>query len=363
MNDKRFACGLLALALAVAIASIAFWHLVTKDTFYEKDGHGDLARIASLDIPLPETKTIDLGGTHETLQHYLKTGSCETYDVLVVGDSASAGTGGTWWQDDLQARYGIESITALRMLQRSGYIDVQQMARLLLDLGYIDAIHPRYLVLECGERMVTRHFATELRDPPDWTRAQFEEAYLAYRETGGREIVPPTTLLSTTMGAANEAYFKNRIHEMRYDGQPAGDARRYRLQIPAFTNPGWERELLCFSQDEEYLTLPHEPAAVNENLERLAQDLRAHGTELVVLILPDKLDTYRPWLAGDAPPENTFFADMAQLPRNYTWIDTKTILRAAVASGTPDLYWCDDTHWSWRAQRLIVDALAPHLAR
>ena len=364
MTYKRYACALLALAIVLAVATIAFWHSFTRPTFYEKDGHGDLARLASYDIPRPiATPPVDLGGTHEMLGDYFARGDTGTRDILVIGDSVSGGAGGSWWQDDLQARYGIETTTALRMLHGSDYTDVYQMARLLLALGYIDQLRPRCLVLECGERMITRHFASDIRPLPDWTRDHFEREVRAYRETTGRDIVPPYTLLSTTMGAANKAYIENRLHERFVDGQPTGDARHARLTIPTFSNPGWQHDLVYFVQDKEYLTMPHETAAVNATLNDLAADLRAHGTELVLFVLPDKLDTYYPWLEDQSFPPSPFFDEMAALPHDYAYIDTRTPLRQAVAAGTPDLYWCDDTHASYRAQRLLVDLLAPVLSK
>ena len=363
MNYKRFACGLFLLAFLVATLQIAFWHGITKETFYEHDGHGDLARLGSLAVSRAATPNTDWAEQHETLAHYIATDSQEPYDVLVVGDSMMGGGGGASCLDDLAARYGVRPLFATRLLRGADdSVDVYQMARLLVRLGYVDAIRPRYLVLECGERMVGVHFASRVLPPPAWSQAEFERACLAYREVRGLGIVPPATLLSTTMAAANKQYVENRWYARTHDGRPSKDVRREELTIPAFTNPGWQDTLLTFAEDDRYLREPPDAAAVNSELNDFARELAAHGVTLVVLIPPDKSDVYWPWLADAGSwPENPFYDDIAPLAKDYIFIDAKTPLRAAVANGVQDLYWCDDTHWSWRAQQIVNDALGPVL--
>ncbi|MCI6100598.1 MAG: hypothetical protein MR698_08195 [Selenomonas sp.] len=364
MNSKRFACGLFLLAFLVAALEIAFWHGVTKETFYEHDGHGDLARMGALVIPRAETPNADWQPQHETLQHYIAEGSEEQYDVLVVGDSMMGGGGGASCLDDLAARYGVRSIFATRLLRgQDDSIDVYQMARLLVQLGYVDRIRPRYLVLECGERMIGVHFASRVLPPQDWSKKEFERTYLAYREVRGRGIVPPGTLLSTTMAAANKAYVLNHLYAKEHDGQPSPDVARAELTIPAFSNPGWERTLLSFAEDGRYLAEPPDAAAVNDELNAFAAVLAQHGVQLVVLVPPDKSDVYQPWLAESSRlPENPFYDEIRPLRKDYIFIEAKAPLRAAVAAGIQDLYWCDDTHWSWRAQQMVNDVLGPALA-
>lgn len=364
MNYKRFACGLFLLALLVALLEIAFWHGITKETFYEHDGHGDLARMSSLAVPPAATPNAAWPVQHETLAHYIETGSEERYDVLVVGDSMTGGGGGACYLDDLAARYGVRSIFATRLLRgEDDSIDVYQMARLLVRLGYVDRIRPRCLLLECGERMAGIHFGSRVLPPPAWSQAEFERTLLAYREVRGREIVPPGTLLSTTMAAANKQYVENRRAAAADPARPNEAVRRDRLALPAFSNPGWQDVLLSYAEDRRYLAAPPDAAAVNDELDDFARVLAAHGVTLVVLIPPDKSDVYWPWLAdAGGLPENPFYDDIRPLAKDYVFIDAKTPLRAAVAHGVQDLYWCDDTHWSWRAQQIVNDALGPALA-
>jgi hypothetical protein len=41
------------------------------------------------------------------------------------------------------------------------------------------------------------------------------------------------------------------------------------------------------------------------------------------------------------------------LPRRYTLIDTKAILAEELRKGVKDVYYADDTHWSWKASEAI----------
>ena len=74
----------------------------------------------------------------------------------------------------------------------------------------------------------------------------------------------------------------------------------------------------------------------------------------------DKYDLYYPYIEDKENwQEKNLFAQFMKLPRNYVWIDTKTLLRRALEEEqTRDLYWADDDHYSWKAQQIIGDEIA-----
>ena len=45
----------------------------------------------------------------------------------------------------------------------------------------------------------------------------------------------------------------------------------------------------------------------------------------------------------------------------YVFINTKQILREMLAEDEMDVYWQDDTHWSWKAQQRVVDYMMEKL--
>jgi hypothetical protein len=45
------------------------------------------------------------------------------------------------------------------------------------------------------------------------------------------------------------------------------------------------------------------------------------------------------------------------LPKEYLLIDTKAILAKAIEEGELDLFYQDDTHWTWKASQRIFSAV------
>ncbi len=365
MTYKKFAIALLCTAFLVAAANVAFWHLVTKKTFYEQDGHGDLARIGSFVAAPSITKNITYpNGSHREFQDYLREGRQEHYTVMTVGDSISAGSGGTYYQDYMAQAYGIDSINVIRLFRGeiSRDIDVYQTVRLMIAYGYIDEIKPEYLILECGERMISRHFASAIMPLPGLTREEYEHQYLNYREVRGREMIPPSTLLSTTMGAANKQYIDNRLYARSYPDHMSLQVGKKELTIPAFTSQGQENILYYYQEEMDYLIKRPDAEKVNATLNQLAEELAQHGVQLVVMPFADKSDAYYPYVKDADYPENPFFMELRSLDKSYRFIDIKKIMREAIAAGETDLYWGDDTHWSWKGQQVVVDELVKVLA-
>ncbi|MBE0599115.1 MAG: hypothetical protein IH614_17860, partial [Desulfuromonadales bacterium] len=62
---------------------------------------------------------------------------------------------------------------------------------------------------------------------------------------------------------------------------------------------------------------------------------------------------YAPYIVDNPFPPSRFFELLRPLAKNYRFIDTETILREELTKGTKDLYWLDDTHWSWKASEAI----------
>lgn len=362
MSGKAFMKYVLALIFGMLLFQSLFWHLCTKEVFYGHDNHGDLARMEMLPMSPAITKNVPYAGTHTEFGAYLQGGQEDHYDVVTIGDSMSAGTGGAYYQDYLAERTGLSVLNVIRLNRSSNPYDVCQMLRLLLEFGYFDRIKPEYVILECGERMVGRHFASEFLPLPAIDRETFEKEYLAYKEFGSKDIVPEHTLISTTMSAANKTYLENMFLGEEVGTREGSLVRKAELSVPAFSNPGQEKLLLYFHEDREYLTAPPEAGAVNDTVNTLAEELAARGIKLIFLVAPDKSDLYYPYIASEKPDhENSFYEDMAPLTKKYIFLEAKTVLRWELAKGEQDIYWCDDTHWSQKGQKAVVEELLHYL--
>jgi hypothetical protein len=71
----------------------------------------------------------------------------------------------------------------------------------------------------------------------------------------------------------------------------------------------------------------------------------------------DKYTIYSEYIANNPYPPSTFFELLRPLPKKYIFVDTKAVLSQAVKNGEKDIYYSDDTHWSWKASKLIAESM------
>ena len=71
----------------------------------------------------------------------------------------------------------------------------------------------------------------------------------------------------------------------------------------------------------------------------------------------DKYNLYSNFIVDNPYPRSTFFEKLRQLPKRYAFIDTKQILMEELERGELDLYYPDDSHWSWKAPQKIFNTV------
>ena len=353
MSHKSYSLILIGAALCFALASILFWHIVTKPAFYGYDSHGDLTRLGSFYIQPPLTHNIAYQKHHKELRDYLTEGSADQFSVLTIGDSHSDGVGGAYYQDYLADKYGISVINSAGTHKYNSWAQLN----MLIDLGYLGQLGIKTVVFEIGERGVST--LTAPPSLPAVARKEYEKDRIAYKEASSRDMVPPYALLTTTMGSANVRFIKNRLYASNHEYSVSKDVYKEYLTIPAFTNTGQENVLYYYHDDLDYLTAKPDAVAINNTLNAISDKLATRGVKFIFFVVPDKSDVYFPYVARERNiPENNFIAELMPLPKTYEFIDSKKILRDAVAAGEQDLFWADDTHWSWKAQQHVGDAIA-----
>ena len=352
MTHKHFSLIILGAAFLCAAATILFWHAFTKSVFYGCDSHGDLSRIGSVTIEPPATKNIPYLKHHAELREYLTSDRTEKFDVLTIGDSFSDGVGGAYYQDYLADKYGIKIINSAGTKRYNSWYQLM----LLYNLGYLEELGVKTVIFEIGERGVQN--LQTLPAMPAITREEYEKDRRNYKEPTPYDMVPTYTIISTTMGSANIKFIKNKLYDKSHEFSAGEDVFKEKLTIPAFTNPGDERTLYFYHDDLNYLNANVSAAAVNDTLNRIDGKLKEKGIDLVFFAVPDKSDLYFPYIERERNiPENNFYANIRPLEKKYIFIDAKKLLRAAVAGGEQDLFWADDTHWSFKSQQIVGDEI------
>lgn len=69
----------------------------------------------------------------------------------------------------------------------------------------------------------------------------------------------------------------------------------------------------------------------------------------------DKYNLYSPYIVSNKYPQSIFFEYLETLPKNYVFINTKKILLEELKKGEKDIFYADDTHWSYKANDIIIN--------
>ncbi len=96
---------------------------------------------------------------------------------------------------------------------------------------------------------------------------------------------------------------------------------------------------------------------MNRNLNTLAEKLATRGIKLFFMPCVDKYTLYSGYLKDNPYPKSIFFEELRKLPKCYRLIDTKAILAEELEKGEKDIYYADDTHWSWKASEKIFSGV------
>lgn len=350
MNSKKYVIGFLLLVGIFFWGNVALWYGFTKSCFVAdgQDRHGDLTRMAFLPSGESKTASIKYNNSHIEFTDYLRSEDNPAIDMLTIGDSFSNGGGGNYYQDYIADRYG-KNVLNISMMEDGNPFTV---LRRLLDSGLMDELNPQVVVLESVERAAGKRFAAK-KVAKIMPEKELIKYYSVRKANGALDF---TGILPGGMLNANcqmvMAKMKNNGDEKRL----SPDVYKESLTEALFTDKEREKMLLFYHEDLWWQDAEVDFPKIEKNLSEVAAELRKRNIQLVVMINVDKLDLYQPYIASEErTAENTFMEDFSQHVNGYVYINTKEILRGMLAEGEKDVYWQDDTHWSWKAQQRVVD--------
>jgi hypothetical protein len=118
-----------------------------------------------------------------------------------------------------------------------------------------------------------------------------------------------------------------------------------------------DRKLLFYDHDIAKIANSNDRtiSSLNGNLNTLAEILKSKNMQLYFMPVVDKYDLYADYIVDNRYPKSIFFEKLRTLPKKYTLIDTKKILAQEVSKGEKDIFYADDTHWSWKASKKIFE--------
>ena len=347
MNSKKYVIGFLLLIGISFWGNVALWHSFTKLCF-APDGHGDLTRMAFLPFEESKTSKITYNKSHMEFTDYLRREDNSAIDILTIGDSFSNGGGGNYYQDYIASKYD-KNVLNIPMMEDGNPLTV---LRRIMDLGLMDELNPQVVVLESVERSAAKRFSSP-KVAKTISKKEFIKYYSVHKADGEPDFAG---FLPGGMQKANCQMLMAKANNIINENILSPKVYKEMLRDRYFTDKGREKMLLFYYEDLWWEDSNVDFLQIENNLSEIATELQQRNIQLVVMVNVDKLDLYRPFIDNQGKyVENTFMENCSNHANNYIFINTKQILREMLAEGEKDVYWQDDTHWSWKAQQRVVD--------
>lgn len=349
MNYRLFARLFYIIVSVFIILNSIIWFSWTKDLADHKRKGGDLLRLGYIQgFVSQRMQAPDLPRHHIEARDFQQ----QPIDMISVGDSFSIGSSLKvgCYQDHLASWLNI-SILNIPTQKDLSFHPVTMLVQ-LINSGYLDRIKPKYVLLQTIEREAVSRLNYGFNLTSQATIEDLEKEFYGH----GREITPLD--LNRNLRFINNGNWKFIANNIQYHFRDQAFKSRVvisKLKQPFFTSQ--QGDTLLFHKEDISAVRkasPKDMTAVNNNLNVLADILKSKGISLIFMPVPDKLTLYNPYLKKRSYPKSVFFEELRTLPKRYTFIDTKQILARELATGVQDLYYQDDTHWSWKAPEAIA---------
>jgi hypothetical protein len=373
MSYKRLVL-IFTASLAVFVAlNFVIWKNYTEDLLTSKNyAGGDLARIWYIyDSKDFRRNSCDLPRRHLQLKDYnLKDSTGGNVDFITIGDSFSNGGGGGknhFYQDY------IASINDLKVLNicRHRDLDPVTTVSILLNSGFFDRFKTHYVLISLTER----GSGDELTRPLDFNKKMSLEELQRLKTIEYYSKQPDVYSKQPDVEFLNDGNPKFVFYTLFYhfsDYSFLGERRIWKLNKPMFTVKNSDKLL---SIKYKRIVNENDVKVINDNLNNLSDRLKTKGITLVYMPIVDKLNLYGKFLIDKSYskssffeylrvlPEryiyskSSFFEYLRVLPKRYIFIDTKAILLEELEKGEKDIFYADDTHWSWKASKKIFETV------
>lgn len=334
---RRYALGVLLFAFIPAAMLFAYG-------IYLQPIDGDLPRVGSF-----SQRQYGWNGTQRVFSRprYASGPYDRAYDVVVVGDSFATAMPLHQWQNHLAAATGLSIVTL------SSYdIHVDDILQ-----SRVFARHPpRFFIVTLVERTFPEQLAklTDCRPVAPAVARERRPAEAAPAGLSLPAIAEPIDLVRETrwndlrdvkVGYAAKVALYTVIRSV--SGREPGKVLRVELtRNDLFSNIDPATTLIW--KGDVRKTAQWQAAGLDElgcRVETLRRKVEANGvTRFVMLVPPDKLTAYRPWIA---PPHDTEISRLDELARQHTETMPRVdrAIAAAIEAGHRDVYLPNSTHW------------------
>ncbi len=332
----------------------SIWHMYSKNIFLVDDYvyNGDLGRIsfkADSIYARPSYLVEDVNDLPKQHVLYKNLKANETVDVITIGDSFSNGaTQGknTFYQDYIATHNNYKVLNILP----GARVDIVGDLIKLNDSGLLDKLKPKIIIIESVERYCLGRFAIDIDFNIDVDKKQF------FKRLNNQKNI--FVMKDKTINFINNLNVKALISNIKFkiDKYKKYDTFTIaKLEKNFFTSKD-KNSLLFYNEDLQNINSTTELKVIklNDNINKLADIVAKKNIDLYFMPVVDKYNLYCDYIIDNPYPKSTFFELLRELPKKYKFIDTKKILKEEIENGVQDLYYSDDTHWSYKASEAVV---------
>ena len=322
------------------------WKNVTEAFLAGNSDGGDLSRLGYI----PGSKMYRYNHDDLPLRHLEQENfrHDRPVDVLTLGDSFSnlGGGGKNRYYQDYIATVNRATVLNVRPFASLGLLEALVV---LCNNGYLDRVKPRHLLFSSSEKLAVERFGA----PMDFSKNIPMAELLTYRRSSYDYFQPKIGFVN--LGNVN--YLKYRL---LYNFSPCAIwSNTYQAKLTRELFSVENSDILLFYRNDlkaiSYST-DEKMKILNDNLNIISDILARKGITLHFMPCVDKYDLYSDYIAHNSFPRSTFFEKLRKLPKRYHFIDTKEILKPAVDRGEKDIFYPDDSHWSWKASEIVFSS-------
>ena len=351
MNYQKYVTVFLVAIGLLILFHFTVWNLYTKHVLLVHTDiyTGDLGRLSmysGTSYPrqaYPSKKSVNLKKEHMDFKTY-RTGD-QKVDILTIGDSFSnAAMQGTnpFYQDYIAT---VNDYNVLNIPQLSGTANYLETLLVLNNNGLLDKIHPHSIIVESVERFCIDRFALEIDTSVNQSYDNVIRKFNGHKNSYLDK--------DENINFINNQNFKALQYNILYkfnDHAFTSAIYKVELQKDFFTSKD-QSSLLFFKDDliSIFKATKMNMKKLNDNFNKVAEILKKKNIKLYFMPAPDKYTMYRKYQKSKDYPKSIFFEQLRKLKKEYKLIDTKAILSKELEKGVKDLYYPDDTHWSYKA--------------
>ena len=315
------------------------WVSITGKVFKNPRENGDQGRLSyQADMLFPRKNIVDLPVKHIHFKDY------EEIDVLTIGDSFSNGFPrgrNRFYQDYIASNNNMKVMNITPFPE--GYIET---IVLLYNSGALDKLKPKIILLESVERSSIERLSKEI----DWKITRSSDKIRSYLLKDYYNAIPDPFFI-------NKLNYNALLYTILYNfDDNAYFSKTYITDLSKdFFTGSNPRKLLFYYEDLKNKKLANQDSItlLNSNLNKLQGILDKKNIKLCFMAAADKSNVYEKYIVNNKYETSNFFELLREMPKNYTFIDTKKVLKRLVDNGIKDVYYVDDTHWSYKGSEAI----------